>query len=95
MERVAEERLAQTTAVGNETDSEDSAMEDDAKIHPYASCTDTTYSDTTVSFCAPTFHVQRPDSETTMDGDGVSNVPMFTFNVDAPSDESLAQENDP
>ena len=93
MERVAEERLAQTTAVENETDSDDSAMDGDAKIHPYPSCTDTTYSDTTVSFCAPTFHVQRPDSDTTVDG--VSNVPMFTFHVDAPSDESSAQESDP
>ena len=88
MEKIAEERLAQTIAeTENQSSSDSEPVEDSSKIYPWPDYT-TDMEDESVTFEAPTFTVQRPESEMTVNA-AFDNVPIFSINVDAPSDESL------
>lgn len=88
LEKIAEERLAQTIAeTENQSSSDSEPIEDDSKVYPWPDYT-TDIDDESVTFEAPTFTVQRPESEMTVNA-AFDNVPMFSINVDAPSDESL------
>ncbi|CBY22392.1 unnamed protein product [Oikopleura dioica] len=83
MEQIAEERLAETQKMESALESTDSEpIEDESKVFPWPSY-ETGEPEEYESFETPILTIDQPESNT--------SVPMFTFNLETPSDEKLQE----
>jgi len=85
MALIAEERLAETQKVEAAVNSDSEPEEDESKVFPWPSF-QTDELDTYESFETPILTIDQPESNT--------SVPVFTFNLETPSDEHLKHTSD-
>lgn len=85
MALIAEERLAETQKVEAAVSSDSEPEEDESKVFPWPSF-QTDELDTYESFETPILTIDQPESNT--------SVPVFTFNLETPSDEHVKHTSD-
>lgn len=87
MALIAEERLAETQKVEAAASSDSEPEEEESKVFPWPSYqTDEPESCSYESFETPILTIDQPESNT--------SVPVFTFNLETPSDENVQHTSD-